>query len=146
MCILLSLLMFIGKLLTKGTPEKSPHSEYSDKNRMSTALAHTPELIAHPSGKGLCTHPPSGVRISSGSCPRLSFSQCRLLCVPVLFPLRHPCVQWNLFQWPGLWFGVRVWKQDLKLQRVPLAAHGQNSRSWVRCYWEAWRKNSYTKQ
>lgn len=54
MCILLSLLMFLGKLLTKVTPEKSPHSEYSDKNRMSAALAETPELIAG-SSEGLHT-------------------------------------------------------------------------------------------
>lgn len=46
--------MFIGKLLTKVTPEKSLHSEYSDKNRMSMALANTPELIAYSSERA-CT-------------------------------------------------------------------------------------------
>lgn len=46
MCILLnSLLIFIGQLLTKVTSEKNLYSEYSDKNRMSIALANTSELI-----------------------------------------------------------------------------------------------------
>lgn len=45
MCILLnSLLIFIGELLiTKVTPEQKLYSEYSDKNRMSVALANTPK-------------------------------------------------------------------------------------------------------
>lgn len=44
--LLNSLLIFIGELLiTKVTPEKKLYSEYTDKNRVSIALANTPKLI-----------------------------------------------------------------------------------------------------
>lgn len=60
MCILLnSLLIFIGELLTKVTSEKNLYSEYSDKNRVSIALANTPRLIMCSLQKDFGTRQPS---------------------------------------------------------------------------------------
>ena len=135
--LLNSLLTFIGELLTKETSEKNLYSEYSDKNSVYSPCQYTKTnhvLVTN----GLPNMPAFGLRISSWSCWCLSLS----VCILVQFHLHHPCVELDLSQRPGLWFEVRVWKQDLKLQPVWFVFHCQCIVSCIQCYWEAQGVNS----
>lgn len=78
--------------------------------------------------------------ISSENCPSRPFSHRHLLCVPAAFHLLPPGTELGLFQQPGLWFGVHVWKQDLKLQLAQLAFHCPHIFSCIHLYWEAYKK------
>lgn len=85
-------------------------------------------------------------QISSWNCPSLPFfHHCCLIWILVVFRVSPPPrVGLGLSQQPGLWFGVHVWKQDLKVQRAQPGFHCPHIFSCIHLYWEAsgggWRK------
>lgn len=86
------------------------------------------------------------LQISSWNCPSLPLSHGCPPCPRAVLHLLPPCIELGLSQQPGLWFGVHVWKQDLKRQLAQLASHCPHIVSCIHCYWEAYKRRELNRK